>query len=185
MRLGNPRNGWMERRDFIKSAAIGGSVLCTDLLATARKAVSDPSAQSQAKKKYPHLFSPIQIANHNYRNRILCAPMVFGFMALVKDRTETMYRLAEERAKGGTATVTIGETPVNNSDAPDVLYPGTEVDYTKREGKGKQVGPVRWTGPTYKPKFSRRLPGAAANSLFFSNKLMVSAIPNRDNQLFG
>ncbi len=126
----------MKRRNFIKSTAIGGCVLCGDLLATARIAVSSPSAQSQAKQKYPHLFSPITIANHNYRNRILCAPMVFGFMALVKERTETMYRLAEERAKGGTATVTIGETPINNSDAPDVLFPGTGVDYTKREGAG-------------------------------------------------
>ena len=49
--------------------------------------------------------------------------------------SETIYRIAEERAKGGVAEVTIEETPINNSDAPDVLFPGTEVDYTTRQGR--------------------------------------------------
>jgi 2,4-dienoyl-CoA reductase-like NADH-dependent reductase (Old Yellow Enzyme family)/NADPH-dependent 2,4-dienoyl-CoA reductase/sulfur reductase-like enzyme len=86
--------------------------------------------------KYPHLFSPIQIAGHTYKNRILAAPMIFGFMALGgKDTAERLYRMVESRAKGGVAEVVVGETPINGSDAPDFLFPGTEVDYTKRKGR--------------------------------------------------
>jgi 2,4-dienoyl-CoA reductase-like NADH-dependent reductase (Old Yellow Enzyme family)/thioredoxin reductase len=86
--------------------------------------------------KYPHLFSPIQIAKHTYKNRILCAPMLFGFYALEKEAAERVYKIVEDRAKGGCAEVVVGETPVNCSDAPDVLFPGNEVDYTQRTGPG-------------------------------------------------
>ena len=91
-------------------------------------------------QKYPHLFSSIQIAGHTYRNRILAAPMIFGFMALRgKDIAQSLYRLVEGRARGGAAAVCVGETPVNSSDAPDVLFPGTEVDYTARKGPAFDV----------------------------------------------
>jgi len=65
--------------------------------------------------------------------------MIFGFFALREGMTEVMYRIREEMAKGGAAEVTVGETPVNNSDAPDNLYSGTGVDYAKREGRGFEV----------------------------------------------
>jgi 2,4-dienoyl-CoA reductase-like NADH-dependent reductase (Old Yellow Enzyme family)/NADPH-dependent 2,4-dienoyl-CoA reductase/sulfur reductase-like enzyme len=87
-------------------------------------------------QKYPHLFSPIQIANHTYKNRILCAPMLFGLYALEKSAAERVYKIVEDRAKGGVAEVVVGETPVNSSDAPDFFLPGLEVDYTKRKGAG-------------------------------------------------
>jgi len=88
-------------------------------------------------QKFPHLFSPIEIAGHTYRNRILSAPMIFGFMALRGgDAAERLYRMVENRARGGAAEVVIGETPVNYSDAPDIFFPGTEVDYAAREGPG-------------------------------------------------
>jgi 2,4-dienoyl-CoA reductase-like NADH-dependent reductase (Old Yellow Enzyme family)/thioredoxin reductase len=88
-------------------------------------------------ERYPHLFSPIQIANHTYKNRILAAPMIFGFLARInKEAGETIYRIVESRAKGGCAEVVVGETPVNYSDAPDVCFPGVEVDYTKTSGPG-------------------------------------------------
>jgi 2,4-dienoyl-CoA reductase-like NADH-dependent reductase (Old Yellow Enzyme family)/thioredoxin reductase len=80
------------------------------------------------------LFSPMRIANHTYKNRILVAPMLFGMYALRKDSAERVYRIFEDRAKGGAAEVVVGETPVNGTDAPDFLLPDIHVDYTKQEG---------------------------------------------------
>src|SRR4030042_6150372 len=86
--------------------------------------------------KYPHLFSPLQIRKHTYKNRILSAPRLFGFYALEKGSDERVYKIIEDRARGGAAEVVVGETPINNSDAPDILLPGLEIDYTKRSGRG-------------------------------------------------
>jgi 2,4-dienoyl-CoA reductase-like NADH-dependent reductase (Old Yellow Enzyme family)/thioredoxin reductase len=86
--------------------------------------------------KYPHLFAPIKIAGHTYKNRILCAPMLFGWYALNKGSAERVYKIVEDRAKGGIAEVVVGETPVNSSDAPDMLFASMEVDYTKYKGRG-------------------------------------------------
>jgi len=124
----------MKRRDFIKSSLIGGSVVGADLLATAAKAAVDSTAQSQAMQKYPHLFSPIKIANHTFKNRILCAPMLFGFYALDKDSAERVYKISEDRAKGGVAEVVVGETPINYTDAPTAMPGRVEGDYTKKQG---------------------------------------------------
>ncbi len=85
--------------------------------------------------EYPHLFSPINIAGHTYKNRILAAPLIFGMAALTNTRAEEIYRLTEARARGGAAEVVIGETPVNGSDAPDFIFPGTEIDYSRQAGK--------------------------------------------------
>ena len=87
-------------------------------------------------QKFPHLFSPIKIANHTYNNRMLGAPMLFGLYALDKGSAERVYKIVEDRAKGGIAEVVVGETPVNSSDAPDFFLPGLEVDYTKKQGAG-------------------------------------------------
>lgn len=84
--------------------------------------------------KFPHLFSPIDIAGHTYKNRILSAPMLFGFYALEKGTDQRVYKIFEDRARGGAAEVVVGETPVNLSDAPDIYLPGLEVDYTKTAG---------------------------------------------------
>ena len=88
-------------------------------------------------EKFPHLFSPVRIAGHTYKNRILAAPMIFGFFARTnKVAAEAVYRIVEGRAKGGCAEVVVGETPVNYADAPDGYLPGVEVDYTKTSGAG-------------------------------------------------
>lgn len=84
---------------------------------------------------FPNLFSTINIAGHIYKNRILAAPMVFGFMALMGPMADSCYRGVEARAKGGAAEVVVGETPVNSSDAPDALFPGTETNFTVYSGR--------------------------------------------------
>jgi len=55
---------------------------------------------------YPHLFSPIKIKNYTFRNRIFSTPNQTRF----KDETEISY--FEEKARGGAAQVTLGETPI-------------------------------------------------------------------------
>jgi len=85
-------------------------------------------------QNYPHLFTPIKIAGHTYKNRILCAPMLFSLYALDNNTAERVYRFTENIAMGGAATVLVGETPVNAADAPDILFPGMKLDYTRRKG---------------------------------------------------
>ena len=86
-------------------------------------------------QKFSHLFSPIKIAGHTYKNRILAAPMVYGFMALREPLVTSCYKDVENRAKGGVAEVVVGETPINSSDAPDALFPGTETDFSVTSGR--------------------------------------------------
>jgi len=87
-------------------------------------------------EKFPHLFTPIQIAGHNYKNRILCAPMLFGFYALDPGSAERVYKIVEDRAKGGVAEVTVGEVPINFTDASDAMFPIADIDYTRKSGPG-------------------------------------------------
>ncbi len=86
--------------------------------------------------KFPHLFTPIKIAGHTYKNRMLCAPMLFGWYALDKGSAERVYKIVEDRAKGGIAEVVVGETPVNSSDAPDMLFGSMQLDYKQKQGWG-------------------------------------------------
>ncbi len=62
--------------------------------------------------KYPHLFSPMQVGTLNFRNRILSGPNMM--CALNPDGTPTDYMIGyyAEKAKGGAAQVTVGDTPV-------------------------------------------------------------------------
>jgi len=85
---------------------------------------------------YPNLFSPIKIAGHVYRNRVLAAPMLATYGQLLDGFvTDGLLRIFENRAKGGCAEVIIGETPVNGAEAPcDGILHAEEVDYLKRSG---------------------------------------------------
>jgi 2,4-dienoyl-CoA reductase-like NADH-dependent reductase (Old Yellow Enzyme family)/thioredoxin reductase len=85
-------------------------------------------------QKFPHLFSTIKIRNHIYKNRILCAPQLFGFYALEKESAERVYKIVEDRAKGGVAEVIVGETPINYEDACDAMVPSVYTDYSKPKG---------------------------------------------------
>ncbi len=64
--------------------------------------------------KYPNLFTPIQLGNTVFRNRIFCAPT--GYQ-LLRDRKRPPYDAMcyfERKAMGGAATVTMGECVVDN-----------------------------------------------------------------------
>ena len=133
----------LDRRSFLKSAAAAGAIATTGAIApiavaqsASGKTSSCSDAKSLTKEKYPHLFSPIKIANHTYKNRILCAPMLFAFYALGEDSAERVYKIVEDRAKGGVAEVVVGELPINFKDAASPMLPGLDVDFSKRKGRG-------------------------------------------------
>ena len=64
--------------------------------------------QHEQTTNFPHLFSPIQIRNRVYRNRILTAPTLFSCSVFMEDIAENVYRMVENRAKGGAAEVACG-----------------------------------------------------------------------------
>lgn len=68
-------------------------------------------------KKYPHLFSPYRIKNVTYRNRIFATPTGLTYPDEYTGepdfRTVLFY---EKKARGGAASVTLGETAINNVD---------------------------------------------------------------------
>lgn len=84
-------------------------------------------------KKYPHLSSPYTIRNITFRNRIVTTPTGLTYpdeySGAPDFKTVLFY---EKKARGGAASVTYGETPVNNLDA--VRRPNVDVirpDYSK------------------------------------------------------
>lgn len=62
--------------------------------------------------KYPKLFTPLTVGTLTFRNRILSGPNMM--CALNPDGSPTDYMVGyyEEKAKGGAAQVTVGDTPV-------------------------------------------------------------------------
>lgn len=62
--------------------------------------------------KYPKLFTPLQVGTLLFRNRLLSGPNMM--CALNPDGSPTDYMVGyyEEKAKGGVAQVTVGDTPV-------------------------------------------------------------------------
>ncbi|MFZ7121383.1 MAG: FAD-dependent oxidoreductase [Eubacteriaceae bacterium] len=68
-------------------------------------------------KKYPHLFSPYRIKNVTFRNRIFATPtgMTYPdeYTGEPDFKTVLFY---EKKARGGAASVTLGETKINDVD---------------------------------------------------------------------
>ena len=63
-------------------------------------------------QKYPHLFSPIVLANTYFKNRIFAAPQgtSYTYRSLLSDENMAFY---ERKAIGGAAAVTIGDAVVD------------------------------------------------------------------------
>ena len=73
-------------------------------------------------EKYPHLFQPIRLGNTVFRNRIFSAPT--GVYDLTPERAPTQDYIAyfERKAKGGCASVNIGECYVDDEGIPNEDY---------------------------------------------------------------
>lgn len=68
--------------------------------------------------KYPHLFEPFTIKKTRFRNRIFSAPNMMCHLDANGFPTDYMIAYYAEKAKGGAAVVTVGDTPVDFEYAP-------------------------------------------------------------------
>ncbi len=78
---------------------------------------------------YPHLFSPLRVGTHTYKNRIVAAPIYCGTFGTIPFLSSVFFQAFEERSKGGCAQVTVGETPVDFEYAN--REPFEPIDYTR------------------------------------------------------
>lgn len=69
----------------------------------------------KGKEKYPHLFSPIRIGNIRLKNRVIAAPTSPSMITTEGHFTPEMTAYLEEKAKGGVAVVTYGESIVHSA----------------------------------------------------------------------
>lgn len=72
--------------------------------------------------KYPNLFKPLQVKNTVWRNRLFAAPSMMSFVTEGGRPTEALMGYYREKARGGAAQVTVGDTPVDQEHAP--AFPG-------------------------------------------------------------
>jgi 2,4-dienoyl-CoA reductase-like NADH-dependent reductase (Old Yellow Enzyme family)/thioredoxin reductase len=86
-------------------------------------------------KQFSNLFSPVKVRNYIYKNRIINAPTLFAHSVLfLPEIKENVYRMVENRAKGGSAAVSTGEISVNAEEAL-CLFLERPVDFSKYEGE--------------------------------------------------
>ena len=74
------------------------------------------------KLKYPKLFEPLKVGNITYRNRLFSAPTMMSQVIDGGKPTDALIGYYREKAKGGAAQVTVGDTPVDMEHAP--AFPG-------------------------------------------------------------
>lgn len=83
---------------------------------------------------YPHVFSPLTIRGKTYKNRLIAAPTMFAHSIFtIPKMRKNVYRMVEDRAKGGFACVSTGEHPVNAEEVTALFYVHP-MDFTKYEG---------------------------------------------------
>lgn len=72
---------------------------------------------------YKHLFTPLKVGTHTYKNRIIAAPIYCGTFLNIPGLDYVLTHAMEARAAGGAAQVTLGETPVDFCGASREPFP--------------------------------------------------------------
>lgn len=84
--------------------------------------------------KFTYLESPMTIRGKVYRNRLIAAPTLFAHSVFfLPEIAENVYRMVENRAKGGFAAVSTGELPVNNEEGT-TLFMERAIDMDDYDG---------------------------------------------------
>lgn len=85
--------------------------------------------------KFIHLESPLTIRGKVYKNRLIAAPTLFAHSVFfLPEIAENVYRMVENRAKGGFAAVSTGELPINNEEGT-TLFMERAIDMDDYEGE--------------------------------------------------
>ncbi|MCU7377182.1 FAD-dependent oxidoreductase [Clostridiales Family XIII bacterium ASD5510] len=74
------------------------------------------------KLKFPKLFEPLKVGNVVYRNRLFASPSMMSQVIDGGKPTDALIGYYREKAKGGAAQVTVGDTPVDQEHA--LAFPG-------------------------------------------------------------
>ena len=87
--------------------------------------------------RFEHLLSPLKVGSFTYKNRVMCAPMVFGSAVVGNEYDNARfapgkYYKVELPARGGAAVVSVGELDVNSREAKRMPLP--DVDFTVTSG---------------------------------------------------
>lgn len=69
--------------------------------------------KGETMNQYPHLFQPLRVKNVIFRNRIFSSPHMLCYANWDGSPSLQMIKFFEEKAKGGCAMVTMGDTPVD------------------------------------------------------------------------
>ncbi|MCX8032264.1 MAG: NAD(P)/FAD-dependent oxidoreductase [Thermoleophilia bacterium] len=64
--------------------------------------------------RYPHLFSPIKLADRYFRNRLFAAPIGYEYLSSRNYPLEETIAFYERRAQGGAASVCVGSAAVDS-----------------------------------------------------------------------
>jgi 2,4-dienoyl-CoA reductase-like NADH-dependent reductase (Old Yellow Enzyme family)/thioredoxin reductase len=99
--------------------------------------------------RFPHLFSPLKVGTHTYRNRVVAAPIYCGTFSTIPFLSSVFFQAFEERSRGGCAQVTVGETPVDFEYAN--REPFDPIDYSRFDGPSfealkRAAGAIRGNG---------------------------------------
>jgi 2,4-dienoyl-CoA reductase-like NADH-dependent reductase (Old Yellow Enzyme family)/NADPH-dependent 2,4-dienoyl-CoA reductase/sulfur reductase-like enzyme len=78
--------------------------------------------------KFPNLFSPLKVGMHTYKNRVIGSPIYCGPFVSIPFLSDVTAKAVTERAKGGCAQVTVGETAVDFEYANKDPFP--PIDFT-------------------------------------------------------
>ena len=78
--------------------------------------------------KFPNLISPLKVGSHTYRNRVVGSPIYCGPFVNVPFLCDVTAKAVAERAAGGCAQVTVGETAVDFEYANKDPFP--PIDFT-------------------------------------------------------
>lgn len=85
--------------------------------------------------KFTHLENPLTIRGKVYKNRLIAAPTLFAHSVFfLPEIAENVYRMVENRAKGGFAAVSTGELPINNEEGT-TLFMERAIDMDDYEGE--------------------------------------------------
>ena len=72
---------------------------------------------------YPHLFEPLTVKKVTFRNRIFSAPNLMCYLDANGFPTDTLIEYYANKAKGGAAVVTVGDTPVDHEHGASMKRP--------------------------------------------------------------